>query len=201
MPEGLNQVSDGGTDSAAVKGWSVCSTVLVCPDAVGKACEDEGFLVCLEGVQEWVILDSAFLEEHLEFPKSASVLGAGLGCNSSSGVIDSSVDTIHEEIAGGRGLILKFCGIWAEGAEDRMRLVSEASLRWKSLDRESAIMLCFPGMCSGYSVAWFKNKILAKCRAILSCSLLLIGLNVEWYNQPTTLLLSVNASMCGDLEL
>ena len=54
-------MSDGGFDSVALKGFSVCFSVGVGADAVGKACEDEGFLVGLEGVQEWVIRDPALV--------------------------------------------------------------------------------------------------------------------------------------------
>ena len=35
------------------------------------------------------------------------------------------------------------------GADERMRLVRSGVLSWKSRDKESAIMLCLPGMCSG----------------------------------------------------
>ena len=43
-----------------------------------------------------------------------------------------------------------------------MRCVRSVVLSWKSRESESAMMLCLPGICSGYIVASDKNKIFAK---------------------------------------
>ena len=79
--------------------------------------------------------------------------------------------------------------------------MSFSSERWESRESESATMLCLPGICSGYNVDLDKNNNFAKYLAIVSCCLFATGLNVEWYNQPTALLLSVKARMWGNLDL
>ena len=96
---------------------------------------------------------------------------------------------------------MKFCWIWESGADERFSWVSFSSERCESRDSESAMMLCLPGMCSGYSVDDDKNSNSAKYFAIVSCCLFATGLNVEWYSQPTALLLSVKARICGNLDL
>ena len=105
LPEGLNQVSDGGSDSIALKGFFACGSKGVASDTVCEACDDEGALVLVEGVHKWVILQSASLEVFLEIPKSPSMLGAGLGGCCSLRGSDSSSDTIHEVSSAGSGLI------------------------------------------------------------------------------------------------
>ena len=54
-------MSDGGFDSVALKDGFVCFAVFVRADAIGESSDDEGLLVGLEGVQEWVIRDPALV--------------------------------------------------------------------------------------------------------------------------------------------
>ena len=49
LPEGLNKVSDGGSDSSALKGFFGGWSVGIVSGAVGKACDDEGALIWVEG--------------------------------------------------------------------------------------------------------------------------------------------------------
>ena len=72
-------MSNGGTDSVALKGFFGGGSVSIKSDSVGEARDDERPLVWVEGVQEWVILQPALLEVFLEDPKSPSMLGVGLG--------------------------------------------------------------------------------------------------------------------------
>ena len=54
LPECLNHIRDGGTDSTGEKGFLACFVVQVVADAVGKACKDELFLWARECVEECV---------------------------------------------------------------------------------------------------------------------------------------------------
>ena len=68
--------------------------MVVGSEAVCKTAHDEGALVWVEGVKEW-ILNLALVEESLEKNEAAVVLGVGcIGVGSFCGS-DSSTDTIQ----------------------------------------------------------------------------------------------------------
>ena len=126
---------------------------------MSKGNEDELDLWFGEVVEEWVVVDFAFLEEEQPMLEVATLLGCCLSGDPSFCGIDSSVDAIQEERAGFSWMIFK-----VEGAcgRDKRNVVSEVSSRWKSLDKESATSLCLPGMCSGCTVASRVNNVSAK---------------------------------------
>ena len=111
LPEGLNHIRDGGTDSSGKKGVLVCFLVQVVTDAVGEACEDELLLRARVGVEEGVF-DLALGKVGLKPAESASLLGEGWGGDSTVCGMERSVDSIHEEIVFGRGYIRKVLGTW-----------------------------------------------------------------------------------------
>ena len=78
-----------------------------------------------------------------------------------------------------------------------IRLVCADVDKYMSRDKESAMMLDFPRMYVGYSVAWYWKRVYASFLATLSCCGCRSGLKVEWWSHPTVLLLSVNASILG----
>lgn len=67
-----------------------------------------------------------------------------------------------------------------ESGDENMALVMSMLDRWKSRERESAMMLLVPGMCSGNKLASYFNSVFARCRASSSCLGFSVGLNVEW---------------------
>ena len=83
---------------------------MVPADTVGKAGEDKRSLVGAEGVEEGITNDFAFYQVLLEDAECSIMLGVGAGGNCLEGVIDSSSDSIHEEVAFGSCIILRFCG-------------------------------------------------------------------------------------------
>ena len=72
--------------------------------------EDELDLWFGEVVEEWVVVDFAFLEEEQPMLEVATLLGCCLSGDPSFCSIDSSVDAIQEERVGFSGITLKVEG-------------------------------------------------------------------------------------------
>ena len=77
---------------------------------VGESDNDELDLGLGESLEEWVVVDVAFLEECEPMAEVATLLGCGLSGDPSFCGIDSSVDAIQEERAGSSGTMCKVEG-------------------------------------------------------------------------------------------
>ena len=75
------------------------------------------------------------------------------------------------------------------------RLVSAVSFKWKSRDKQSAIMFITPAICSGNNDASSSIINVARYLATTSSIGFLTGLNVEWCSQPIVDELSEKARM------
>lgn len=150
-------------------------------DAVSEGGEDEVFLGGCVGVKEGVG-DVGFSEEILVPGEAARLLGVCVGGVSLvDGGMDCSVETIHEEMVGGREMMLNVVGTCGDViGEEKNRDVRSASDKCRSRDNESAMIFSLPGMCSENKLAPCLNNILAKYLANLSCCVCCTGLNVEW---------------------
>ena len=83
---------------------------MVSSDAIREAGEDERFLIRAECIEEWIAEDVTLGEVFLKDAECSIVLGVGAGGDCLEGVIDSSSDSIHEEVSSGSGTILNACG-------------------------------------------------------------------------------------------
>ena len=126
-------------------------------------------MVCKSHDEELALWDCEFGEEGVEdlpfceidLPvfEVAALLGLCLQGDTSFCGIDPSVDAIQDERVCGSVTIRKVDGACGRR---RRKFVSSGVVRWKSRERESATSLCFPGICSGWSVACLMNNSRAR---------------------------------------
>ena len=112
MPEALYHSGDGGTDSVPHVLFLTGGLEGVDPFLMGEGHKDELDLGARVVEEEWIFVDVAFFEETKPMAEVAALLGLCLSGDPVFCGIDSSVDAIQEERAGGRSIIVKVEGAW-----------------------------------------------------------------------------------------